>query len=240
VKSSVFALITTALCLLGAGCPALAFDRSSLVATALFNGTAFPDTPQITNPYLPYDPGTKFIYQGRLGKLPEKDVQFVTHETRRIDGIPCVVVLDVGYVNGKLSERTQDYYTQDFYGNVWYFGEFETSFPGRHHKSSWLAGVDGASPGIVMEADPKVGDTYQQENAPGVAEDMATVLRLTASVRTPFGDFFGNVLETKEFSPLEPGVVDHKYYEPGYGLMKDDVVKGGPEVLSLTGIIVEK
>jgi hypothetical protein len=72
-----------------------------------------------------------------------------------------------------------------------------------------------------------------------VAEDRARVLSLTASVDTPFGAFFGNVLETKEYSPLEPGVVDHKYYEPGYGLMEDDVVKGQPEVLKLTGIVVQ-
>jgi hypothetical protein len=213
---------------------ALARQAPALVR---FDAAAFPSTPQITNPLSPYVPGTKYIYEGSLGKAPERDVQFVSHKTKLIFGVVCVVVVDRGYVSGRLEERTEDYFAQDFYGNVWYFGEFETSYHPKSHKSSWLAGKHGARPGIIMEASPQPGDTYHQENAPPVAEDRATVLTLTASVQTPFGSFFGNVVETKEFSPLEPGVVDHKYYEPGYGLMKDDVVKGGPEVLALTGIV---
>ena len=239
VKRPSYISVVIAAAVLAASAPAAAFNHVALTR-GILDRTAFPDTPRITNPYSPYIPGTTYIYEGKLGSLPERDVQFVTHETKMIAGIPCNVVLDLGFVNGKLEERTEDYYAQDFYGNVWYFGEFETTFHPPGHGSSWLTGVDGASPGIVMEASPRAGDTYRQENAPGVAEDMATVLTLTTSVRTPFGSFFGNVLETKEFSPLEPGVVDHKYYEPGYGLMEDDVVKGGPELLLLTGIVVKR
>src|SRR5579864_6310341 len=99
-----------------------------------FDRLAFPSAPRITNPYLPYVPGTKYVYDGTLGKLPEHDVQLVTHDTRVIAGVPCVVVVDTGYVNNKVEERTDDYYAQDFYGNVWYFGEYETSFHPRSHK----------------------------------------------------------------------------------------------------------
>jgi hypothetical protein len=218
--------------------PALAFKQPR-PARGFPDPLAFPNTPRVTNPYSPLIPGTTYIYDGTVGGLPEHDVQTVTEETKVITGIPCVVVRDLGYVNGKLEERTLDYFAQDFFGNVWYFGEFETTFHPPGHKSSWLTGVGGASPGIIMEASPRVGDTYRQENAPPVAEDMATVLSLTASVRTPFGSFFGNVLETKEFSALEPGVVDHKFYEPGIGLLKDQIVRGTPELLALTGIVVE-
>jgi len=66
------------------------------------------------------------------------------------------------------------------------------------------AGANGAQPGIVMQADPQVGNRYQQEFATGVAEDMAQVLSRTATVAVPFGSFT-NCLKTKEFSPLEPG-----------------------------------
>jgi hypothetical protein len=201
---------------------------------------SFPNSPRIENPYSPLIPGTTFIYDGILSGKPEHDVMTVTTKTRMITGVRCVIVIDKVYVSGRLEERTQDYYAQDFYGNVWYFGEYETAYHPKNHKSSWLAGKSGASPGIIMEATPRVGDTYRQENAPGVAEDMATVLSLTASVVTPFGSFYGNVLLTKEFSKLEPGVIDHKYYEPGIGLMKDKVVKGGQEVLALTGITVHR
>jgi hypothetical protein len=239
------ALTVTACSRSGGVMPAAPTNSSVQAGQSILTGRTavrpadFPDAAKITNPYLPYVPGTKYIFMGKLGKAPEKDVQFVTFKTRKIAGINCVIVLDFGYVSGRLEERTQDYYAQGFYGNVWYFGEYETSYHPHGHKSSWLSGVDGASPGIVMEATPRVGDQYYQENAPGVAEDQARVISLTQNVKTPFGSFFGNVLETKEFSKLEPGVIDHKYYEPGYGLMEDDVVRGGREILKLTGIIVK-
>ena len=221
-----------------ANAPALAF-RHANVARGFPDPNIFPNLARVTNPYSPMIPGTTYIYDGKVGGAAEHDVQTVLQATKVITGIPCVIVQDLGYVNSVLEERTLDYFAQDFFGNVWYFGEFETTFHPPGHKSSWLTGVDGASPGIIMEASPRVGDTYRQENAPPVAEDMATVLSLTASVRTPFGSFFGNVLETKEFSALEPGVVDHKFYEPGIGLLKDQIVRGTPEILSLTGITVD-
>jgi hypothetical protein len=233
------ALVVSACSMAGSPGPADMSAQSPVSQGATHQRVVFPATPKITNPYLPYIPGTEFIYDGYLGKSTEHDVQYVTRTTKLIEGVRCVIVLDKGYVNGRLEEKTEDYYAQDSSGNVWYFGEYETAYHPKSHKSSWLAGVNGASPGIVMEATPRVGDTYYQENAPGVAEDQATILTLTANVKTPFGRYFGNVLESKEFSALEPGVVDHKYYEPGIGLMKDDVVRGGREVLSLTGIIVK-
>jgi hypothetical protein len=233
------AVVTVAAAMLFTSRPADALVRPAIVATAFFNNVAFPDRVRITNPYLPYIPGYEYIYDGHLGAKTERDVQIITHQVKRIQGVACLIVLDLGYVNRRLEERTEDYYAQDFYGNVWYFGEYETAYHPKSHKSSWLAGVDGAAPGIVMEATPRVGDTYFQERAPGVAEDQATILTLTTSIQVPFGSFFGNVLETKEFSALEPGVVDHKYYEPGYGLLEDHVVRGGPELLALTGILVQ-
>ena len=50
------------------------------------------------------------------------------------------------------------------------------------HEGSWQAGVKGAKAGIIMEAQPHVGDTYNQEVAKGVAEDKATVLSLNEKI----------------------------------------------------------
>jgi hypothetical protein len=36
-------------------------------------------------------------------------------------------------------------------------------------------------------------------------------------------------LLTKEWTPLEPGVVDHKYYVRGVGTVLEQTVKGGSE-----------
>jgi hypothetical protein len=163
------------------------------------------------------------------------DTFVVTRQTKVVDGVTCVVVQDTSTVDGQLEEKTFDYFAQDKDGNVWYFGEFATQYDNGHvdgHDGSWLAGIGGAEPGIVMQASPFVGETYAQENAPGVAQDMAQVVSLNESVSLPYGAF-NNVLETNEFSPLEPGVVEGKFYAPGVGLILtlDPIVGGDTEQL---------
>lgn len=219
---------------------ALALHRT-IVARGLPSPLAFPNVAQITNPYLPMPPGTTFVYDGHLGTQAEHNPVVITRNTRNLIGIPCVVVEDTGYLNGAIEELTFDYYAQDFSGNVWYFGEYTTQYKNGKptgHVGSWVSGVDGAQPGIIMEATPRVGDTYRQENAAPVALDMATVLSLTASVYTPYGTFIGNVLETKEFSGIGPPGPELKWYEPGIGFMKNVSLGGDPrEVLELTSIV---
>jgi Ca2+-binding RTX toxin-like protein len=84
--------------------------------------------------------------------------------------------------------------------------------------------VNGAQPGIIMEAHPHVGDVYMQENAPGVSQDTAQVLSLNASETAPYGSF-NHLLKTAETTPLEPGALDHKVYATGVGQLseKDEV-----------------
>jgi hypothetical protein len=146
----------------------------------------------------------------------------VTSDTRTILGVTCVVVRDTVTANGKLIEDTLDWYAQDKQGNVWYFGENAKQYSGDliiGIEGSWEADVNGAQPGIVMEADPVVGDIYRQEFAPGEAEDMAEVLSLTESVTVPF-DSYTNCLMTLEFSALEPDVSENKFYVKGVGFIK--------------------
>jgi hypothetical protein len=97
------------------------------------------------------------------------------------------------------------------------------------------AGVNGARPGVIMKAHPQVGDQYQQEFAAGVAEDMAQVLGLDKSACVTYG-CFDDLLLTKEWTPLEKGVTEHKYYAPNVGLVLEDVVKGGDEHSELVSI----
>jgi len=134
-----------------------------------------------------------------------------------------VVVDDRVWAGGKLTEKTFDYYAQDKKGTVWYFGENSESYKDGKAVStrgSWEAGKAGAKPGIIMQAHPKVGQTYRQEYLKGSAEDMAKVLDLNGSVKVPYRSF-NHVLVTKEWSPLEPGVVAHKYYAAGGGDVKE-------------------
>ena len=194
---------------------------------------------EVTNRYFPLHPGTTFHYEGETDGIPTSDDMAVTHQTKLILGVPCTVVRDRVYTNGILSEDTLDWYAQDANGNVWYFGEDTAELDPDGNvistEGSWQAGVDGAKQGIIMEAHPKVGDKYQQEFAEGVAQDMAQVLSVNKTTCVRYG-CFDDLLLTKEFSPLEKGVTEHKYYAPGIGNIFVDVVKGGDERSELVGI----
>jgi hypothetical protein len=195
-------------------------------------------TTKIDNKYFSLKPGTTFVYRGETKDATEGDVVTVTSDTKNIMGVECVVVNDRGTENGKLTEQTYDYYAQDKKGNVWYFGEDSKAYKNgkvTSTKGSWEAGKNGAEPGIIMPANPKVGHAYRQEYYKGEAEDMAQTLRLNGSVKVPYGSF-NDVLVTKEWSPLEPGVVEHKYYAAGVGDIKEVTVKGAPETLELVAV----
>src|SRR5438045_257298 len=126
----------------------------------------------VTNPWFPLTPGTRYVYTGVKDGKPARDVVLVTQETRVIDGAPCVTVRDRLYLNGKLAERTTDWYSQDARGNVWYFGEDTAELS--HGKvtsteGTWLAGVDGARAGVYITARPVLGRSYRQEYYKGHA-----------------------------------------------------------------------
>jgi hypothetical protein len=178
----------------------------------------------IDNPYFPLTPGTTLYYAGLLGGVPLTDTFAVTHKTKTILGVQTVVILDRGYTNGSLEESTLDYFAQSKDGTVWYFGEYTTQIVNGHptgHVGSWIAGKKGALPGIIMEAHPRVGDTYNQENAAPVAEDAGSVMTRTASVSVPFGTFNHSATETKDFSYIDPEI-ENKYYGKGVGLLRTE------------------
>jgi len=191
--------------------------------------------PYVDNPYFPLVPGTTFTYRGEDEGVPTSNVTEVRRATVRILGVDCIEVRDRAFEDGALVEETFDWYAQDRDGNVWYFGEDTTEFPSGSKEGSWTAGVDGALPGIIMEADPRVGDRYHQECAPGVAEDMAQVSKLGRSVTVPYGSF-DEVVQTKEWTPLERGVVEQKLYAPNVGFVRGEMVKGGSEYTELVDV----
>ena len=193
---------------------------------------------RIDNKYFPLRPGTTFLFGGTQEGKARRVSVFVTHKTKLILGIRATVVLDQVLVGGKREEKTFDWYAQDKHGNVWYLGEDSSDFVnGKWVRSdgSWEAGVKGAKAGIVMKANPRVGEVYRQEYYAGHAEDMARVLRADASVAVPYGTF-ARALETSEWTPLERGVIEHKYYVKGVGNVRTVMVKGGAEEERLVSI----
>jgi len=189
----------------------------------------------ITNEWLPFTPGSQWLYTSTSDEGTQTITVTVLEETRLVAGITATVVQDMVLdEKGRTLEETYDWYAQDRAGNVWYLGEDTTSWvDGQPDKSgSWEAGVDGAQAGIVMLAVPRVGDGYRQEFYEGEAEDQAEVLSLTEQVTTPLGDFL-NVLQTADSTPLEPDVLEHKFYAKGTGLVREEDVSGGDEVVVL-------
>lgn len=236
-RTRLFALISSLL--------AIIFALSTIAAAPVekrlpeFDPANFSGDP-IDNPYFPLEPGTTFIYEGESEGIPTREEMTVTHETKEILGVTTTVIYHLGFEDGMLIEETFDWFAQDEDGNVWYLGEDTRELDEEGNvistEGSWEAGVDGAEAGIIMLADPKKGIRYQQEDAPDVAEDMAQVRRLNESLCVSYG-CFDNVLVIKEWTPLERGVVELKYYAPGVGFIFGIMVKGGEEQIELVDIL---
>jgi hypothetical protein len=190
----------------------------------------------VDNPYFPLVPGTRWTMKSHGAEGGETTITLVTHRTKTIMGIPCTVVRDEVDKNGELKELTFDWYAQDAEGNVWYMGEQTAEYQNGKvstRAGSWEAGVDGAEPGIIMPADPIVGLTYRQEYLAGEAEDLAKVVDTSSHADTPFRAF-DDVWVTEDWTPLEPKVVERKFYARGVGLVMEQLVKGGSGTNQLT------
>src|SRR5262245_4186977 len=197
-------------------------------------------SPHVTNPWFPLRPGTTLVYTGTKDGKRALNLVMTTSRTRVVDGVRTRVVEDRLYLNNVLEERTSDYYAQDRCGNVWYFGEdtAELDSHGRvvSTEGSFHAGVDGAQPGVFMQAHPQVGRKFRQEWFPGQAEDVFWVLDKAATVTVPYGRFH-HALRTAENTRLEPEVLDNKYYVRGIGEVAELSVRGPRETLRLVEII---
>jgi hypothetical protein len=188
-------------------------------------------TSEIDNPWLPLRVGSRWVYRETDQEGAEQRVEVtVLDETRQVMGVETRVVHDVVTEEGKLVEDTYDWYAQDAEGNVWYFGEDTTEFSDGEKSTagSWEAGVDGALPGILVPAEPEVGMTYRQEYYEGEAEDAAEVLSLDEKAEVPFGAYSG-VLMTKDYTPLERDVLEHKFYARGVGVVLALAISGGSD-----------
>jgi hypothetical protein len=194
---------------------------------------------RVDNPWFPLEPGTVYVYKGVDEGRAARDVVTVTHANRIILGVRATAVRDLVYIEGRLRERTTDWYAQDRMGNVWYLGEATEDLDshGRvtSHEGAWLAGVAGAEPGIYMPARPAPGVSGRQEYLKGHAEDHFRVKALNATVAVPAASS-KHALVTEEWSPLEPGVLEHKLYVRGVGTVLEQTVQGGDERYALISV----
>lgn len=188
-------------------------------------------TAEVTNPWFPLEPGTRWTYREITEDGEEvRVVVTATSVTREIaNGVTARVVRDTVTLDGEIIEDTLDWYAQDPAGTVWYLGEDTAEFEDGEvttREGSFEAGVDGAEAGVIMPAAPEVGMTYRQEHYEGEAEDRGEVLALGEQARVPAGQY-DELLQTADTTPLEPDVLEHKYYARGVGLVLTVDREGG-------------
>lgn len=171
----------------------------------------------VDNPWLPLLPGAEWVY--RTERDGTRTVT-VTDDQREVSGVTTTVVrtVETGPDGGVLG-REEEWFAQDRDGNVWLFGRDARG-------GSWEAGVDAAEAGLAMAARPRRGDGYAEEEAPGVAEDRATVLSLDESLNLT-ADSWTGLVEIERTTPLETGLVEHTFYARGTGPVLEETVSGG-------------
>lgn len=245
-KKSLILLITGIFMLFFYGCSDSDDNNSPKdPAEPEFNASLFSNPTKINNKYLPLIPGTIHLYQVETEDGVETIVTEILEETRVVDGVESLVFHDRVFLDELLIEDTHDWFAQDDNGNVWYMGEevinYEYDDEGElietNNDGAWESGVDGALAGILIKADPVVGDSYQQEFYPGKAEDMAMVEELGVTVALADGTIYTDCLKTLEWNPLEQDSNEYKYYAPNVGLVKEEEVDG-EEAVELKGIFL--
>ena len=184
----------------------------------------------ITNPWFKMPVGKKIYYEAKTGDGLETTRIEITGRTRILMGVETTEYWDRVYLDGELIEETHDWIAQNRNGDVWYFGEDVDNYEDgqlKDHHGSWLAGENGALPGIWMKANPQIGDTYREEYLKGEAEDMAKVVSLSETVESTLGTF-KNCIKTENWTPLEPDVLEAKFYckEVGSTAREENVTDG--------------
>ncbi len=194
----------------------------------------------VDNVYWPMAPGSRWLYRETAPDGPALKVRVrVKTRTKDILGIGATVVRDTVTERGEVVEDTFDWYAQDVCGNVWYLGERTKEYDHGQVVStlgSWEAGVDGGQAGVIVPADPQVGLAYREEYLAGEAEDRAVVASLDEQAQAPYGHV-RDALLTKNTTPLQPRILEYKFYAEGVGVVLVLGVSGGndrEELISFT------
>jgi hypothetical protein len=187
-------------------------------------------TTDITNRWWPMKVGDRWVYEESdgTGGVAKVEVTVLDRTKTVAAGVEARVVHDIATEDGEVVEDTLDLYAQDADGNIWYLGEQTAEYENGKvatTEGSWEAGVDGGQAGIVVPADPQVGMGYRQEYLAGHAEDEGYVLSTDEQVQVPTG-LYQHTLMTRDTSPLEPKLVELKFYAPGVGPVMEVPISG--------------
>ncbi len=182
----------------------------------------------ITNALFPLIPGTVWVYREVTEDgIFDTEIEVLAGK-RRFSGVHCTPVMSTVTREGEPVEQTLEWFAQDVEGSVWLFGEFSREYQNSQIIAieTWTTGREGAKPGVIMPANPAVGDQFRQGLAIDVSEDTATIVESGATVEVPAGEFRDIWISIDE-SPLEPDDIEEKYYAPGVGMVLElDLVTG--------------
>jgi hypothetical protein len=178
----------------------------------------------IDNEFFPLTGDTELVLEGEDDGETVRVEITVPGDTEMVAGVETLVMIETEYEDGELIEISYNFIAQAADGTVCYFGEDVDIYEDDvivSNDGAWRAGVDGALPGILMPGNPQVGDAYFQESAPGVAEDMGSVVAFGEAISVPAGDF-DDTLTAEDCNPLEDAETDEKVYVSGIGLAIDE------------------
>jgi hypothetical protein len=218
----------------------------STVGAKDFDRTNFDNSATVDNTWFPLVPGAHSVFEGSAiddgQRISRRVLTTVTDLSKEIDGVNSAVVWERDYSEGELVEAELAFFAQDNYGNVWNMGEYPEEYEdGEFDKApGWLAGKEGATAGIAMRAEPRLGTpSYAQGYAPPPINwiDRGRVYKVGQKSCLPVG-CYEDVLVIEEFERNKPGAYQLKYYAPEVG----DVRVGwrGPEEEEKEGLELVK
>ena len=192
-----------------------------------FDTKNFSDSLTDVNPWVPMVPGVQAVMKGFVNvggrRLPHVRVTTITDVTKVIDGVRALLVLDQDFDGGQLSEQAVDYLAEDVGGNVWYVGSYTEAYEGGQFltaEDAWLAGVNGAVPGLYLPANPKTGTPpFYQTKIPGGEQSTAVVVQVDQKKCVPFKCYTGVVVVQEQGA-------ENKYWAPGVGAILTEPVSG--------------
>ncbi|PWU18945.1 MAG: hypothetical protein C5B50_07975 [Verrucomicrobia bacterium] len=192
---------------------------------------------EITNPFLPLSSLKQDVLEGKEGRKKlriERTVKPDVHKTFNIGGqtVETFVLEDREFENGKLSEVTLDYIAQSDDGAVYYLGEDVDEYRNGKvsgHSGAWLYGVHTQHLGILMPANPKIGDKFKSEDVPKITTEDDEVISDSETVKVPAGTY-EHCIKVRE--KLSDGATEYKYYAKGVGCVRELPEKGDVPLIS--------
>ena len=181
---------------------------------------AFSNPTRITNTLFPVSSQASVLMLGHVDDLRFRTEVTLLPYTRIIDWngrrVETAVSQYVAYLGGQIQEVAYDHYAQADDGSVWYFGEDVFDFRDGTivtTEGTWLAGKDGPA-AMIMPAQPRIGDVYRSENAPGLVFEQVTVKATDRLLDGPLGPVEGGLVANELHSD---GSTEDKLFAPGYG-----------------------